>query len=235
MRAKTCSKCKIEKPHIDFGLQKRYRDGRDYHCLECRRVMHATKYALKYKQETANRKQAKFILAKSLTHKVCIKCKINKEISCFYFRKETKLHRGVCGSCLYKTTNKDRHRQANEKYRRTEKGKKTISLATKERRSKGLTWDKKHPAKVLLSRKMYYAKNKGKCNDYSKRYGQLHRDKINKNGLRYAKKACCELKDSYVLSTLSQQFNMARNELKQIPFLVNAKRELLRIKRSIKQ
>src|SRR6266403_2578754 len=80
---KTCTKCKIEKDLSEFHILRNAPDGRNWNCKACK-TFHLQQWRLK---DTVRLEKRNKRIALSLrTHKICIKCGVDKPLSEFNWK-----------------------------------------------------------------------------------------------------------------------------------------------------
>jgi hypothetical protein len=118
--------------------------------------------------------------------KICVKCKIEKEISNFYFRKDTGNYRNNCSECFRKKS-----KSWYETNKTTEEYKKwstEYALKTKDKRSEYYKeWRKLNPEKLKENRNRWRLNNKEKVRKSGMNYKEKNRAKINEQGKEYYK------------------------------------------------
>lgn len=105
---------------------------------------------------------------------ICNKCKEEKDLNCFYFRKDANSYRKTCNECRLKY---------NKNY--YQNNKETINKSNKNWRIK----NKKRKLNINKSyeNKKYYLNNKDKIREYNKNYYKENKRKILDNNLKLAK------------------------------------------------
>ena len=118
--------------------------------------------------------------------KVCIKCGVEKEISNFYFRKDSGNYRNNCSDCSRKKS-----KNWYEQNKTTDEYKKYMSEYAdnnKEKKSEyHKEWRKLNPDKTKANREKWGSKNVEKIKISRKKYKDTNREKLNQHGKEYYK------------------------------------------------
>lgn len=105
--------------------------------------------------------------------KICSKCKKEKSINEFYFRKDSGYYRSACKEC----TLKDNKKWTKENYDYIKEYKKEYAKNNKEKiRKSHEKYEKSHKAEISQKRKIYYLANKERENTRNKLYNQTHKE-----------------------------------------------------------
>lgn len=164
-----------------------------------------------------------------MTTKVCIKCSDVKPLAEFsQYKKTGKVYiNGLCRSCDNARTRKWR----NENKERYESSKNKSNTKHKEKRyTASKLWRTKNKDKIKEWLVTHVDSGNGKS--YQKRWRAENKDNKYKNQYR---RQAIELTDNYLLSLLYSMHKILFSELKKIPYLIEAKRELIKIHRATKQ
>ena len=89
----------------------------------------------------------------------------------------------------------------------------------------------KHKDSLKEQFKEYYIKHKDEILEYQKEYRINNKDEI----LEYRKEYASDLKEGYVVSNIRRQTGMTKEEIYANPELIEAKKNVIKIKRLLKQ
>lgn len=132
--------------------------------------------------------------------KICNKCNINKELTEYSFRKDTKKYRNECFSCN-KIQKAEYYKNNQEFFKKKAKDYKINNPEKKKESDK--RWYKNNKNHTKEYQKQYYLKNKEERLEYQKKYQLENREEISnyikdyskkrrKNDIQY--KLCCNLR-----------------------------------------
>lgn len=154
-----------------------------------------------------------------MNKKVCTKCKVEKELSEFYFRKNLNKYETRCRECikkekqLWEEKNKEKHRQQSKKWKETHK--EEIKRYNKE-------YKLKNKEKIDKQNQEYREINREKCCNATKVYYQKNKEIINKKSYEYAKK---RRQEDYIYKFKSQTRRMINNSFRRNGHTKNEKTE----------
>jgi hypothetical protein len=118
--------------------------------------------------------------------KICVKCGVEKEISNFYFRKDTGNYRNNCSECSRKKS-----KNWYEENKTTDEYKKYMSDYTNNNKEKKAEyykeWSKINKDKITEARDKWVLNNPDKVKKSRQKYKENNRDKINEQGKEYYK------------------------------------------------
>ena len=177
METKICNKCGQEKPLSDFQFRKdigAYRHA----CKECLNKQKRELYDKNHEEIRLKKRLEKMIVPTTI---ICNKCHIEKDVSMFEFRNDTKKYRNTCKDCMkqgykdyYSSHKEERHIynvEYGKKYRAENKDK--LSQVGKEYYEKNK--DKMKERHKRNNRKRYLEK-RDEILQYSKEYKRTHKE-----------------------------------------------------------
>jgi hypothetical protein len=140
--------------------------------------------------------------------KICTKCKIEKNLDKFYFRKNLNKYETRCKECvkkekqLWEEKNRDKHKIQSKKWKETHKEK------IKEYNRK---YKLENKEKIDEQNKKYREKNREKCCNATKLCYQKNKDNINRKNYEYVKK---RKQEDYVYKMKNQIRKMINNSFR---------------------
>lgn len=153
--------------------------------------------------------------------KICTKCKENKTLENFYFRKNLNKYETRCRECikkekqLWEEKNKYKHKQQSKIWK--ENHKEQIKQYNKE-------YKLKNKEKIDRQNKEYREKNKEKCCNATKFYYQANKQKVSERENKYRKR---KIKEDYIYRIKSQTRRMINNSFRRNGHTKNKKRNKL--------
>lgn len=244
---KTCSKCKIKKDVSLFYKDTHTADKLNAWCKNCH-----SEWGRELKKKRGIPDRRTRLLEELPTHKVCTRCKKEKQKSDFSIKKENDKYWTLvptckkCSSEISKIYYEKKKNDPDFKLKNSERVKKYANKnidAIKNRRSlddykkKHAVWNLKHYYKVrdLINEKQKLKRQTERYKANRKRYIQNNKDKISQQEanakLRYHVKNRDAITDTYVISQLVNQRFGTREEIANNLELIEIKRSQILLKR----
>lgn len=157
IKTQVCTKCGLEKPLSDYSFRK---DSNSYRsqCKDCR-----AKDAKAYRQAKPERCVLASMKATVIETQVCKKCRLEKPLSEFYFRKDSNSYRRDCKDCRAKY-NKTYH--------------KAYQKANPEKtRAKANAWRKANLERYRANRKAWRKANRERERNTQQNWERANREK----------------------------------------------------------
>lgn len=140
--------------------------------------------------------------------KICTKCKKNKSLENFYFRKNLNKYETRCRECikkekkLWEEKNKEKHKQQSKIWKQNHK---------EETKQYNKEYKLKNKEKLDKQNAEYREKNREKCCNATKLYYKNHKQKVNRKRSEYSKR---KRQEDYIYKLKEQIRKMINNSFR---------------------